>query len=548
MTITLIDGYVDEPTCLGVPPFVSTYVRYAAGAALAAGAADVNYLTIEQLREKSFRLENSPSFAVIVAGNPVPGKYLGGLPVKEEEFAFIAGANPKTRFFLGGPVQFQYENANIPNLKVIRYDMENFIYHYMKDGAGKEELRSPGLLEEFAVLGASVVRKHPRHPGLIAEIETGRGCPRKTHCSFCIEGNYRVEFRKPADVVREMAELARNGIRHFRIGKQADMYAYGSEMKEWKNGFPKPNVERVRELYEGIRAALPPESIRTLHLDNVNPGTIANFPDEAAEITKIIAANNTAGDVAALGMESADPEVIKRNFLKAGPEEVLEAIRIINRYGAARENGIPKLLPGINLIHGLTGENRETFKMNYEFLKRVREEKLLLRRINIRQIRITGNTAIAGEKPPSAKERMKLDAAFRKYREMIRMEVDVPMIRGIFPAGTVLRELIVESNRGDWSIARALGSYSVAVNIPKVLPAGTTLDAFVIGYRERSLVALAMPFELDQASLQELKQIPGLSRKAGEIASHREREIEWLTVSPVFNSIRQYILTSRKKS
>ena len=27
----ILDGYVDEPTCLGVPPYISPYVRYLAG-------------------------------------------------------------------------------------------------------------------------------------------------------------------------------------------------------------------------------------------------------------------------------------------------------------------------------------------------------------------------------------------------------------------------------------------------------------------------------------------------------------------------------------
>lgn len=32
MCCVVIDGYVDEPAVLGVPPYVSTYVRYVAGA------------------------------------------------------------------------------------------------------------------------------------------------------------------------------------------------------------------------------------------------------------------------------------------------------------------------------------------------------------------------------------------------------------------------------------------------------------------------------------------------------------------------------------
>lgn len=539
MRLVLIDGYVDEPTCLGVPPYISTYVRYCAGAAVCAGAGLPDYIGIDDLRKKDFLLNGEYTDAVIVAGNPVPGKYLGGLPVSEEEIRRIAKANPSVRFMLGGPIQFQIGRAGGQNLLVVNKDIEQYIYDHFKSGSETGSYRDPALLEDFAVKGAPIVQKHPRFPDVIAEIETGRGCPRKTHCSFCIEGNFRVEFREPGAVVREMTELSNAGLKHFRIGKQADLYAYGSEMKEWRNGFPKPRPEWIRKLYEGIRSNIP--DILTLHLDNVNPGTLANFPDESAEITDIIASNNTPGDVAALGMESADPEVIRRNFLKAGPEDVRKAVEIINRHGGQRTDGIPRLLPGINIIHGLAGESRDTFRLNYEFLKSLNDEGLLLRRINIRQIRITDNTAIAREERSSAKERMKLDAAFRKYREMIRDDIDVPMIRRIFPEGTFLKDLIVETRRGDWSIARSLGSYSIAVNIPKLLPPLSKTDAFVIGFRERSLVALPHPFYLKGASLLELKQIPGLSKKAGEIMASRTNDPEALSQSPVFGAIRPFI-------
>jgi radical SAM superfamily enzyme with C-terminal helix-hairpin-helix motif len=35
--VTIVDGYVDEPAHFGVPPYVSTYPRYVAGALVDAG-------------------------------------------------------------------------------------------------------------------------------------------------------------------------------------------------------------------------------------------------------------------------------------------------------------------------------------------------------------------------------------------------------------------------------------------------------------------------------------------------------------------------------
>ncbi len=37
LSVTLVDGYVDEPAHFGVPPYISTYPRFTAGALVDAG-------------------------------------------------------------------------------------------------------------------------------------------------------------------------------------------------------------------------------------------------------------------------------------------------------------------------------------------------------------------------------------------------------------------------------------------------------------------------------------------------------------------------------
>ncbi len=37
LDVTIVDGYVDEPAHFGVPPYISTYPRYTAGALVDAG-------------------------------------------------------------------------------------------------------------------------------------------------------------------------------------------------------------------------------------------------------------------------------------------------------------------------------------------------------------------------------------------------------------------------------------------------------------------------------------------------------------------------------
>lgn len=539
MKILIIDGYVDEPTCLGVPFNISTYPRYVAGAARVAEAKKIDYLTIEQLRNKNYRIDNY-DLAIIIAGNPVPGKYLGGLPIKLYEFSEIAKNNPSLEFIVGGPISYENINFANTNIRIVNGDIEMVAYNYFTNSNAKNNTRNIDSLNRFAIEGAFIVEQHPRFPDLIIEIETGRGCPRKQHCSFCVEGLFPIDYREPKDIIDEMAKFSQIGIKHFRMAKQADLYTYGSSLSVWKQGFPQPNTAKIQELFSEIRNKI--SDIQTLHIDNVNPGTIARFPDETYKITQTIAKYNTPGDVAAFGMESADPTVIQANNLKATPLQMKEAIAMINDVGSAREQGIPKLLPGINIIKGLTAESRDTFRLNYEFLLDVLQSDLLLRRINIRQITLTPTTPIFNSSRPDKKQQKKLDAIFKNYRKKIRDHIDLPMLKKVFPVGTVFHNTIVEQNRGDWSLARNIGTYPIVINIPKIFTPLSKLSVFVIGHRERSLVGLPYPLDLRTVSLSELKQIPGLRKKAGVLMTKETLRKSDLAESTIFEKIKEYLL------
>jgi radical SAM superfamily enzyme with C-terminal helix-hairpin-helix motif len=219
----------------------------------------------------------------------------------------------------------------------------------------------------------------------------------------------------------------------------------------------------------------------------------------------------------------------------------MKAIEIINSAGGSMGKEISKLLPGVNLIRGLPGETRETFRMNYEFLLKVLDSGLILRRINIRQLKLSSWTGISRLHSFKDKNERMLDAAFRNYRGKIRRDVDMPMIKKVFPPGTIIPDIIVEMERGDWSIARPIGTYPIAVNIPEKLPTLKKISVFVVGYRERSLIGLPYPFHLKDATHQELRQIPGLSKKAGELMAKKKILKADLNSSPIFNKIKDFI-------
>jgi radical SAM superfamily enzyme with C-terminal helix-hairpin-helix motif len=105
----ILDGYVDEPACLGVPPYVSPYIRTVAGA-LAANGFSVRYFTIDQIRNDP-RLATTMDRAgllVMIAGVTVPGKYLGGTPATLTEIQQVGHMVRGAKKLIGGPIGFGY--------------------------------------------------------------------------------------------------------------------------------------------------------------------------------------------------------------------------------------------------------------------------------------------------------------------------------------------------------------------------------------------------------------------------------------------------------
>jgi radical SAM superfamily enzyme with C-terminal helix-hairpin-helix motif len=242
-----------------------------------------------------------------------------------------------------------------------------------------------------------------------------------------------------------------------------------------------------RVLFKGIRLAAP--GLVTLHIDNVNPGTIAKHPEESIMALKVIMKYNTPGDVAALGVESFDPRVIKLNNLKAQPDESLEAIRIISKLGRIRGwNGLPYILPGVNLIYGLPGETRETFIINEEYLKKILEEGLLVRRVNIRQVSVLVNTPLWAKRMEVQRIISKHRRIFHAHRIRVMRFFDRTMLSRIVPENTLLYYLYTEKHVKGFTIARFPGSYPIAVKIPSKVNLGRFISVKVVRHSSKSVL------------------------------------------------------------
>jgi radical SAM superfamily enzyme with C-terminal helix-hairpin-helix motif len=555
LDVTIVDGYVDEPAHFGVPPYVSTYPRYVAGALVDAGVPRdaITYHTIDALRDDRGRWQDveSADLFIYVGGMTVPGKYVGGTPAEPEEVKRLAWTASGTTV-MGGPVRFGVSDENKGATEterddldydfVAKGDVEAAVYdlvHGGMEGFGNR-MRDNDEITRWARKGAFIIEQHPNHPDyLICEMETSRGCPYR--CSFCTEPLYGADpsFRRPTSVVGEVEALAEHGARNFRLGRQADILAYGGDGE-------KPNPDALRDLYSGIRDVVP--DLGTLHLDNMNPITIVRWPEKSRQGIRIIAEHNTPGDTAAFGLESADPVVQEENNLNVTADECFRAVKIVNEEAGWRPGGdrdtapnfgddaarsLPKLLPGINLVHGLKGEREETFEHNRRFLERVYDAGLLLRRINIRQVMAFDGTEMSETGAEIAHDHKN---QFKRYKQEIREEIDNPMLQRVAPPGTILRDVHLEYHQDGKTFGRQIGTYPLLVGIPGERPLGKTIDVSLTDHGYRSVTGVPYPLDVNAASMDELSALPGVGRqRAGNIVVDRPFE----TV-PDIEALRQY--------
>ncbi len=498
---------MDEPAALGVPPYVSPYIRYTYGALLKMGAF-VEYITIDQVRSWG-TWHFDADLVVIYGGTTVPGRYLSGTPLMLSEIRRILKENSHAVRVVSGPIALAYTikggtMAILPDFDaeyVVRGDVWAF-FPEMRDTGIRDNY---SLVNELSIAGASLIKDHPFFPDVLCEIEVSRGCERDSFCSFCTEPilHGKLRSRDIDGIVREVEELYKNGCRAFRLGRSANILAY---MSEKNGGFP--NVQAVEELYSGIRSVAP--DVEVLHTDNANPSFITRNIKESSRILEVIVKYDTPGDVLSFGAESFDRKVLKINNIGSSPEDVRKAIEMVNEIGGIREEGIPKLLPGINILYGLPGESEETYRKNYEFLKKVLEDGLLLRRINIRQVMVYPGTPLSrmGWKVKTNKRE------FNHWKQRIRQEVDLPMITRVFPFGTVIKRVIPEKREGNLTFGRPLGTYPPLVGTYSSF--NEKSDMVVVDHGPRSLTGLALPLDVNKLSYEELLSIRGMGKKRVE--------------------------------
>ncbi|MGC8913520.1 MAG: radical SAM protein [Thermoplasmata archaeon] len=518
----IVDCYVDEPSIFGVPPYISPYPRYAWGAVADTGNQPM-YATVDSWRKKEHIWKKICNAEIVffTGGALVPGKYVRTMPASMKELIEMA-MEVSGKKILSGPVaRFSYTGGIRENREkledifdyVAHLDGEAALFDLLTGRGWNERRRTIEEWNRWSLLGAECVRFAENFPdSVIAEIETYKGCVRwiSGGCSFCTDVLFgEVVFREIDGIVSEIEAIYNQGLRNFRIGGQTCIYSYMAK-GVGETETPTPNPNAIKRLFDGIWHRCP--KIEVLHLDNANPAVIAEHEKEAREVTKILVEKCTPGNVVAFGMESADPEVIKRNNLNATPEQVMRAIEIVNEYGRARgDNGLPALLPGINFLGGLDGETKNTYILNYRFLQDVLAKNLWLRRINIRQV--------AGVR---RNFRLKHRREFQHFKHLVRKNIDFQMLKMIVPENTVIRKIWTEMHEGKNTFGRQLASYPLLVGFPYFIEQGKFVDGIVVGHGERSITCIEYPLDVNRCSLAALQSVPGISKRiACEIIAKR---------------------------
>jgi radical SAM superfamily enzyme with C-terminal helix-hairpin-helix motif len=570
----VIDGYEDEPAAFGVPNYLGFHIRYICGVLESRGI-PYTYMTVDQWRLKykhliknkidrdQLRRELSNlSGTIVLAGSIVPGKYVRGTPISQKELDEILAVFPKEQPILcgGWAIKNWRYSGWTPlrsNLFCAVNDIDASLNDFISTGTWKHSKRTQEQWSLWAHHGSKskAVTDHPdlltedgRSGPLTYEIELYQGCVRfKRGCKFCIEPKKGVPlWRSEEDVLREISSAIDSGVRNIRIGGATDIYTYRAEgVRDLE--YPIPNPEPISKVLYGARDD---ERLEILHVDNGNPSIVAENIEPSTEITKCMIDTLSDGAVLSFGLESADPKVHEMNWLNCDSEQLKIAIRHINDYGRFRgERGLPKLLPGLNFIAGLNGENKNSYALNLRLLEDLRSEGLWLRRINIRQVEGQGFQEIS-------------EPDFHSFKKTVRERIDKPLLEEMFPTGLILNDIWWETHgdriripehvlnpihrdpsiygKSGITFGRQIGAYPILVGVPYQIPLENSSDILVTGHGMRSISGVEIGLNINSVSQQQLESIPGIGKKAAwrivstRAKASRKSEVPFESVAHAF--------------
>lgn len=222
-------------------------------------------------------------------------------------------------------------------------DIISYIESFKKE---KQEHISDILYEkEFAEFGTTSYTDKTR-----AVIKVQDGCDR--FCSYCIipYARGRIRSRKPEEVISEIEEIAKTGIKEVVI-TGIHLASYGKECKEKIS---------LLDLLKQINEI---SGIERIRLGSLEPTLMKEeFIEELVKLPKIC--NHFH-----LSLQSGCDETLARMNRKYTVEEFEKGIELIRK-------NYPDVSLTTDIIVGFPGETEEEFEKTYEFLKKVNFYKM----------------------------------------------------------------------------------------------------------------------------------------------------------------------------
>lgn len=138
-----------------------------------------------------------------------------------------------------------------------------------------------------------------------------------------------------------------------------------------------------------------------------------------------------------------------------------------------------------------------------EILERIRDEELMVRRINIRQVL-----------PVRREFNVRIDQRkFRKFKESVREDIDRTMLERVAPKGTVMKDVYMELHDGNTTFGRQIGSYPLLVGVPYRLDTETSYDILITDWGYRSVTGITFPFNINTMPMRAVEALPGIGKK-----------------------------------